>query len=58
MAAIEQLQLAHEKVMKTNEEIVKFLLEYGASPSEPCLRVNIYSEGFKFIVLLIYQWIS
>ena len=28
-----------------NEKIVKFLLDSGASPSEPCLRVNIYSKG-------------
>ena len=28
-----------------NEKIVKFLLDSGASPSEACLRVNIYSKG-------------
>ena len=30
-----------------NEKIVKFLLDSGASPSEPCLRVNIYSKGIQ-----------
>ena len=28
-----------------NEKVVKFLLDSGASPSEACLRVNIYSKG-------------
>ena len=38
-----------------NEKIVKFLLDSGASPSEACLRVNIYSKGIlNFLKLLLF----